>query len=138
MDEGSAQTYLEWLLAPSRRAHAVTAGGEMVGLVAATVDEANRSAWVFYWMHGEHRAKGVTARAVATVCDHLMRSGLERLELGHRVNNPASGRVAISAGFVQEGCERGKFLIEGERLDVLTYGRVTSDPWPRVEPLPGI
>ncbi|NMA78262.1 MAG: GNAT family N-acetyltransferase [Actinomycetales bacterium] len=62
--------------------------------------------------------------------------GLERLELGHRVNNPASGAVARAAGFVQEGTERGKFLIDGERVDVLTYGRLRSDPGPAVPGLP--
>lgn len=62
--------------------------------------------------------------------------GLDRLELGHRMNNPASGAVARAAGFVQEGTERGKFLIDGERVDVLTYGRLRSDPGPAVPGLP--
>ncbi|MFK5582866.1 GNAT family N-acetyltransferase [Serinicoccus sp. LYQ131] len=138
VDEASAGEYVSWLLEESRRSVAVTHQDVMVGLVAATVDTANRSAWVFYWMHGQHRGRGVTARAVATVADHLLGSGLERLELGHRVNNPASGAVAEAAGFVQEGRERGKFLVDGERVDVLTYGRLVDDPWPQVEPLPGL
>ena len=62
--------------------------------------------------------------------------GLERLELGHRANNPASGAVARAAGFVHEGTERGKFLIDGERLDVLTYGRLVTDPAPDAAGLP--
>lgn len=33
---------------------------------------------------------------------------------------------ALTAG----GCERGKFLIAGERVDVLTYGRLVTDPVP--------
>lgn len=56
--------------------------------------------------------------------------GLERLELGHRANNPASARVARAAGFVQEGLERAKFLVCGERIGVLTYGRLRTDAWP--------
>ena len=62
--------------------------------------------------------------------------GLERLELGDRVNNPASGAVARAAGFVQEGTERGKFLLEGTRVDVLAYGRLRSDPSPTLTGLP--
>ncbi|MGO1408991.1 MAG: GNAT family N-acetyltransferase [Brachybacterium sp.] len=62
--------------------------------------------------------------------------GLERLELGHRANNPASGAVARAAGFVHEGTERGKFLVDGERLDVLTYGRLVTDPAPSTAGLP--
>ncbi|MGQ4537763.1 GNAT family N-acetyltransferase [Dermabacteraceae bacterium P7074] len=49
------------------------------------------------------------------------------MELGHRANNPASGGVARAAGFVQEGVEREKFLVNGERVDVYTYGRLASD-----------
>jgi RimJ/RimL family protein N-acetyltransferase len=56
--------------------------------------------------------------------------GLERLELGHRVDNPASGAVARAAGFLHEGTEREKFLIGGERVDVLSYGRLATDPAP--------
>lgn len=138
VDEASAGEYVSWLLEETRRSVAVTHGDVMVGLVAATVDAANRSGWVFYWMHGQHRGRGATARAVATVADHLLGSGLERLELGHRLNNPASGAVAVAAGFVQEGRERGKFLVDGERVDVLTYGRLVDDSWPQVEPLPGL
>lgn len=66
----------------------------------------------------------------------LTTRGLERLELGHRVNNPASGAVAKNAGFVKEGTERGKFLIDGQRIDVDTYGRLASDPAPPFDRIP--
>lgn len=56
--------------------------------------------------------------------------GLYRLELGHRVNNPASGRIAIAAGFVQEGREREKLRYGNERFDTLAYGRLATDPIP--------
>ena len=140
-DLASAERYVGWLLADDRRAWAVDLGGRMVGLVGVTVDATNRNGWVFYWMHGGHRGLGLTARATATVADLVLREapeegGLERLELGHRANNPASGGVALAAGFVQEGRERAKFLVDGQRVDVLTYGRLRTDPWPVPEPLP--
>ena len=56
--------------------------------------------------------------------------GIDRLELGHRTENHSSGAVARAAGFVHEGTEREKFLIDGVRRDVLTYGRLRSDPAP--------
>ncbi|MEV0868732.1 hypothetical protein AB0I24_12445 [Brachybacterium paraconglomeratum] len=52
------------------------------------------------------------------------------------MNNPASAAVARAAGFVDEGVERGKFLIDGERLDVRICGRLRSDPWPALPGLP--
>ncbi|MGO3211199.1 MAG: GNAT family N-acetyltransferase, partial [Brachybacterium sp.] len=141
LDQAREQT--AWLLSPERRATAIVDGNDaLVGLVAISIDEENRSGWFFYWLHATHRGRGSAARAAAAVADRALAPsaaggwGLERLELGHRANNPASGAVARAAGFVHEGTERGKFLIAGERLDVLTYGRLVGDPAPPHEALP--
>lgn len=138
-----AQEQVAWLLAPQRRATAIVdAEDRLVGLVAITVDEENRSGWFFYWLHAAHRGRGLASRAAASVADRALTPsaeggwGLERLELGHRVNNPASAAVARAAGFVDEGLERGKFLIDGERLDVRTCARLRSDPPPPAAGLP--
>jgi RimJ/RimL family protein N-acetyltransferase len=138
-----AQEQVAWLRAPQRRAVAIVDAEDLlVGLVAISVDEENRSGWFFYWLHAEHRGRGLASRAAASVADRALTPsaeggwGLERLELGHRVNNPASAAVARAAGFVEEGLERGKFLIDGERLDVRTCGRLRSDPPPPVSGLP--
>lgn len=116
---------------------AVTADDRLVGVVGLTVDGENRNGWCWYWMHADWRGRGWTAAAAATVADWALGpGGCERLELGHRVNNPASGRVAAAAGFVREGRERAKFLVDGERIDVLTYGRLRTDPVPGGPRLP--
>ena len=114
-----AENYVRRLIAPDspREAWVVAPGDVVAGLAGITVDEENKSGGVWYWI------------AVNT-------RGLERLELGHRVNNPASRAVALHAGFVKEGTERGKFLIEGHRIDVDTYGRLRTDPAPEFEPIP--
>ena len=132
-----AEQYVENLLASaSQHPWAISHEGTVVGLVCVSIDKANRSGWVSYWMHHAARGNGWMRRAVATVADWaLAPGGLERLELGHRVNNPASGAVARAAGFVKEGTERAKFLIDGERIDVDTYGRLRTDPAPSFRPL---
>ncbi len=85
-------------------------------------------------MHRAHRCRGTASRAAAIVANWALGpGGLERLELGHRVTNPASKAVAEAAGFVREGVERGKFLLAGIRVDVLTYGRLVTDPTPWTE-----
>lgn len=105
----------------------------MVGL---TVDADNGLGWFWYWLHAASRDRGWMSPAARTVANWALSvGGLRRLELGHRVNNPASGAVARAAGFVHEGTERQKFLMDGEAVDVLTYGRLRSDTWPRGEPL---
>lgn len=138
-----AEELVAWLLAAERRATAITdAEDRLVGLVALSIDPENRLGWFFYWLHAAHRGQGLAARAAATVAERALTPsavggwGLERLELGHRANNPASGAVARAAGFVHEGTERGKFLLDGERVDVLTYGRLVTDPAPRITGLP--
>lgn len=138
-DLASATEYVSHLLAPTspHRPWAIIMNHVMVGLVCVTVDAQNRSGWFWYWLHADARGLGIVKRAAATVADWALTiGGLERLELGHRVNNPASGAVAVAAGFVREGTERGKFLIGSERIDVATYGRLRSDPEPVVDPLP--
>lgn len=134
-----AQRYVDRLIAPDspHEAWAVVAGDELVGLVCVSVDEDNLSGWFWYWMSASARGRGWTAAAAATVAEWALTArGLERLELGHRANNPASGAVARHAGFVQEGIERGKFLIDGQRVDVATYGRLRTDPRPTFAPMP--
>lgn len=135
-DPASAERYVAWLTEPHRRGFAIVQPDDrLVGVVGVSIDEVNRSGWLFYWMHAAHRGRGATSHAVATVADLMLAAapegeGLERLELGHRVNNPQSGAVARAAGFVLEGREREKFLIDGQRVDVLTYGRLPGDPAP--------
>ncbi|MDN5820419.1 MAG: GNAT family N-acetyltransferase [Brachybacterium sp.] len=138
-----AREQVAWLLAADRRATAIVDGADaLVGLVALSIDAENRLGWFFYWLHAAHRGQGLAARAAVAVAERALTPfadggwGLERLELGHRANNPASGAVARAAGFVHEGSERGKFLIDGERVDVLTYGRLVTDSAPGAAGLP--
>lgn len=135
-----ARNYVDGLLEPANPDHPwalVEDSDSLVGLVVVSVDDANLNGWFWYWMNASHRGRGWTSRAAATVANWALTDlGLHRLELGHRVNNPASRAVALAAGFVQEGIEREKFLVRGQRIDVLTYGRLRSDPGPSTAPLP--
>jgi RimJ/RimL family protein N-acetyltransferase len=134
-----AEAYVARLIADDspHEPWAVADGDALVGLVCVTVDEKNRNGWFWYWMMDAARGRGWTSRAAATVADWALTvRGVERLELGHRVNIPASGAVARHAGFVKEGTERAKFLVDGRRIDVDTYGRLRTDPVPAYEPLP--
>lgn len=135
--EADAVAYVERLvLNDAQWPWALTVDDRLVGLVGITVDLPNRNGWFWYWMTDEARGRGWTSRAAATVANWALgEGGLERLELGHRVNNPASGAIARAAGFIREGTERGKFLIDGERIDVDIYARLRSDPVPAFEPL---
>ena len=62
-----------------------------------------------------HTLVGVTTFRGLQVGDAARELGegrLHRLELGYRANNPGSAAVARAAGFVREGLEREKFLVD--------------------------
>ena len=101
------------------------------GLTA--VDRLHGTGWVFYWLTASTRGRGLAARALSTLSARALDpegANLFRLELGHRVNNPASCAVATRAGFVAEGIERAKLAYGSERFDVETHARLRTDPAP--------
>src|SRR5699024_12454434 len=107
-----------------------------------TMHPEDRNRWFSGWLQAAHSGQGLAPRAAVADDERALTPpaeggwGLERLELGHRANNPASGAVARATGFVHEGTERGTFLIDGRRVDVLTYGRLLTDPAPVLAGLP--
>lgn len=111
---------------------AVIYEGVAVGNIGASAIEfRHESAWVYYWLAAAARGKGHATAGLLAVSDWAFRSGLHRLELGHRVNNPASCRVATAAGYQREGIEREKLRYGDDRYDVETHARLASDPAPR-------
>lgn len=138
-DLESARKYIKEHLSftgPSRN-WAVVAGGAAVGNVGLSeIEPRHGTAWVHYWVAGEARGCGYASRALATVAAQAFRDGLFRLELGHRVNNPASCKVAANAGFSPEGLQRQKLKYGTERFDVETHARLRSDPGVNLDLLP--
>lgn len=88
---------------------------------------------MYYWVAAQHQRRGLATRGLATVAHWAFEQlDLFRLELGHRVNNPASCAVATKAGFAFEGIERAKLRYGNERFDVELHARLASDPVPSV------
>lgn len=110
---------------------AVVEDGVALGNVGASaIERRHETAWISYWLAAEARGKGYATGALVAVADWAFEDGLYRLELGHRVNNPASCRVAIAAGFRAEGIEREKLRYGAVRHDVETHARLAIDPAP--------
>ncbi|WGZ80872.1 MULTISPECIES: GNAT family protein [unclassified Arthrobacter] len=121
----------------SRRNWAITIDGAAVGNVGlSAIDRRHETAWMYYWLTSAARGRGYTVRALATIAAAAFEDGLFRLELGHRVNNPASCKVASSAGFIPEGIERQKLAYGAERFDVETHARLRTDSCPHLTMLP--
>lgn len=112
---------------------AVVDSGIAVGNVGASAIEfRHETAWMYYWLSPAARGKGYATGALVAVSDWAFENGLYRLELGHRVNNPASCLVATGAGFRAEGIERDKLRYGSDRYGVETHARLATDPAPTI------
>lgn len=117
--------------AGSAFAFAVVDGDDSVlGHVSVgAVNRRHSTGWVSYWTTATARGRGVASRACRTLARWAFDDAeLFRLELGHRVNNPASCRVARSAGFTVEGRQRQKLAYGDVRYDVELHARLATDP----------
>lgn len=124
-----ARRQREWAAGTAYAFAVVDGEGAPLGNVAVgAVNRTHATGWVSYWT-----VPGARGRNVATYgCRALSRwafdeLGLFRLELGHRVNNPASCGVARGAGFAVEGIQRQKLAYDGVRHDVELHARLATD-----------
>ncbi len=136
----SVEAAERWVSSQSQRwragsafAFAVVDGQDTVlgNVAVGAIDRRHGTGWVSYWVTRAARGNGVASRA----CRSLARwsfddAGLVRLELGHRVNNPASCGVARAAGFAVEGLQRQKLEYDGVRFDVEMHARLATDADP--------
>lgn len=110
----------------------VDGGGLVLGQVCVgQVERRHGTGWVSYWTVPTARGRGVASRACRAAARWAFDdAGLFRLELGHRVNNPASCGVARAAGFAVEGRQREKLAYDGVRFDVELHARLVTDAGP--------
>ena len=117
---------------PAIVSHGVAVGNVSLG----RIEHRHDTAWVSYWVRESHRGRGLATRSVVTLASWAFGDGgLFRLELGHRVDNPASGRVARAAGFTHEGSQRSKLRYGSDRFDCESYARLATDAVPDVSAL---
>jgi len=108
----------------------VEADGDLFGnVMASCIEQRHSTAWISYWLTASARGRGLASSALRTLVD-VAHDELDvyRLELGYRVNNPASAAVARAAGFLVEGREREKLLYDGVRFDTEVCARLSGDP----------
>ena len=118
----------DWRANPGHQ-FAVTEDGNVVGSIGMTVNTENGVGHIGYWCAKEARGRGVTTRALRTVCrwgiDEL---GLGRLELITDPDNHASQRVAEKVGFRREGVLRSHLLHrDGRRRDSVMFSLLPGE-----------
>jgi RimJ/RimL family protein N-acetyltransferase len=122
----------QWVADSAYSFAVVDGGGLVLGHVCVgLVDRRHGVGWVSYWTTATARGQGIASRACCAVARWAFDDAeLFRLELGHRVNNPASCGVARAAGFTVEGQQRQKLEYDGVRFDVELHARLATDREP--------
>lgn len=107
---------------------AVTEDDVLVGAIGMAVNE-SRNGHIGYWCARDARGRGVTTRALRTICTWALDDlGLERLELITDPDNGASQRVAEKVGFRREGVLRSHLLHpDGRRRDSVMFSLLPGE-----------
>jgi RimJ/RimL family protein N-acetyltransferase len=106
---------------------------ELLGSVSLhSIDPMQGDAEIGYWTAPAARGRGVAPLVVDAVCRWAFTVlPIDRIELCHAVDNPASGRVAEKAGFTREGRLRRSYRYgDGVKHDELLWARLADDPPP--------
>jgi RimJ/RimL family protein N-acetyltransferase len=109
--------------------------GHIVGAVSVHhLDHAMGTGEIGYWLTraGRGRGLGLAAVVLATRFGFDVLE-LARIELYHAVENTASCRLALAAGYLHEGVARQSFVYgDGLRHDEHLHARLATDPEPDV------
>jgi len=108
---------------------------ELLGSVSLhSIDHDQGDAEIGYWTAPAARGRGVAPLVVDAVCRWAFSTlPVDRIELCHAVENPASGRVAEKAGFTCEGRLRRTYRYgDGAKHDELLWSRLSDDPPPEL------
>jgi RimJ/RimL family protein N-acetyltransferase len=118
---------LDWLTGPSYRMVIVdAAGGETAGTLNLFAAGPPGCLVVGYGLLPQFRGRGFTVRALRLLVDWAFGpAGLARLELGAAVENVASQKVAVRAGFQPDGLARARLRRpDGSYADEARYALI--------------
>lgn len=112
------------------RCFAITdaATGEVLGSIARHGPRGHRAQFG-YWLAPSARGRGFATRALRLITDWTLETtDVIRLDLYTLLDNDASGRVAVRAGYIREGVRRAWDIDrEGNPEDAIFYVRIRGD-----------
>jgi RimJ/RimL family protein N-acetyltransferase len=130
---GYAQTWLDrYLDTDERLGFAAYAGERFVGIgLIPAIDREAAEAELGYMTDPDARGEGWGTELLKALARYAFDElGLLRLTLQIDIENPASQKVAVRAGFVLEGVMRSAYFKQGRRTDTQLWSRLPSDPEP--------
>lgn len=105
-------------------------GGTPIGNISAVlVSDKHEYACIGYCIGKAFWGLGLTTEATKAVIDYLFRRvGINRIEISHALENPASGKVALKCGLRHEGTKREFFKSKtGKFFDIAFYSILKSE-----------
>jgi ribosomal-protein-serine acetyltransferase len=101
----------------------------IVGVIGyVTVDWANRSTRIGYWLDERQQGKGTMTAAVRLLVDHALTTWqLNRVEIIVATENHRSRAIPERLGFREEGTLRQFQLVNGRYLDCASYSMLAED-----------
>jgi RimJ/RimL family protein N-acetyltransferase len=95
-----------------------------------TINIKNHAAEIGYWLDATQRGKGVGVTAAKMITEHgITEIGFRRIEALVDVDNIASQRLLLGAGYLQEGTMQNKVTREdGRQIDMALFA-VTDRIW---------
>ncbi len=93
---------LEWDAGEAWHYSLLDSSGRLVGSAGLMTRMGAGILEIGYWVHSQHTGRGYASAAATTLGQlGVETEGVERVVIRHDVANPASGRVAAHAGFVE-------------------------------------
>lgn len=110
---------------------ALVIDGEACGGIGVTQGAGERrfGASLGYWLGRRHWGQGIMTGVVAAYAPWVMAElGLARLAAQVMAGNPASARVLLKNGFLEEGTERQSVFKDGQLHDMRCFARFRTLP----------
>ncbi len=107
----------------------VEVGGRLVGTAALRLPTGRLTtgAEIGYAIYPGHRGRGYATEASRALTDWAFAHGVERVHIRCQVDNVASARVALAAGYRFEGVTRGYVATAAGPRDGALFGRLRHD-----------
>ena len=115
-------THASWLVKDT--------SGQLVGAMSIfQINDRSASGQAGYWVTADARGRGVATAVLSAAARFGFGAlGLVRIELFHALENEASCRTALAAGFAQEGVHRQSFRYgDGVLRDEHSHARLATD-----------
>lgn len=107
----------------------IVVAGEIGGVIGFhSVDWANRSTSIGYWLARPHQGRGMMTAAVRALTDHAISTWeLNRVVIEAAVANPRSRAIPERLGYRQEGTLREAERVGDRQLDLALYAVLAAD-----------